>query len=322
MKVSVAIATFRGSQFITEQLASIVEQTRPPDEIILFDDASDDATVEVAESFAQSCSVPISIHRQASNVRGIANFASAVASTSGDVIFLADQDDVWYPQKIATTVDALHSRPQVDLIFSNADLVDERLAPIDKTLWQALRMTRNEKSLLQSPRAFDLLLRRFLVTGATLAFRKRMLVMMLPFSAHLIHDAWIALTIASISQIHLIEEPLIQYRQHANQQIGERAKLRNWWTQFNTARLMGTEYFERQLAFFRDVQERVVNHDAVWVHPDVGRLAAEKVAHLECRIAARKNRLASIGTVMGQYSSGRYSRFSYGWKSAAQDLFL
>lgn len=322
MKLSVALATFRGSRFIAQQLASIVEQTLPPDEVVVFDDASDDRTIEVTEAFARSCAVPILIHRQQSNVRVIANFESAINATRGDIVFLADQDDVWYPHKIATMVAALRSQPTVDLVFGDAELVNEDLKPLGQTLWQAIRFTRSEQAQLQSSRAFDLLLRRFLVTGATLAFRRRMINLVTPFSPHLIHDAWIALVIASVSRIHLVEEPLIQYRQHAGQQIGERAKMRNWWTQFNTGRQMGTEYFERQLAFFRDLSTRVANHERDWVHPEVGRLTAEKVSHLEYRIAARKHRLSSIGAVAREYSRGRYSRFSYGWKSAAQDLFL
>lgn len=322
MKVSVAIATFRGSRFITEQLASIVEQTLPPDEIIVFDDASDDDTVEAAESFARSCSVPISIHRNESNVGVVANFESAIKATDGDVIFLADQDDVWYPHKIITMVDAFASDPDTGLLFSDADLVNQDLRPLGRSLWSELRFKASERRLIQSPSALDLLLRRFLVTGATLAIRRELLPILLPFSQHLIHDAWIATLASSITRIGVIDKPLIQYRQHANQRIGTRASWRNWWTQLKAAQEMTPEYFDEQQLFYQDLATRLEDCKSQWLHPGIGDLADRKVQHLRRRIHFRQQRLRSVISVSREYLGGDYSRFSVGWKSAAQDLLL
>lgn len=294
----------------------------PPSEVIVFDDASDDGTRDVVDALASASTVPIFFRQQAENRGVIGNFESAIQATTGDIVLLSDQDDVWYPQKISKVLETFGRDPAIGLVFSDADLVDANLKPLGRTLWQSIGFNEAERAQIRSPFAFDLLLRRFLCTGATLAFRRSLLDVVLPLSKHLIHDAWIALAVSAISKIECIDEPLIQYRQHDGQQIGERAKMRNWWTQINAARQMGAEYFERQLAFFRDLSTRVANHERDWVHSEVGRLAAEKVVHLEYRIAVRQHRLASIGTVVGQYLSGRYSRFSYGWKSAAQDLFL
>lgn len=322
MKVSVAIATFRGGRFITEQLASITVQTHPPDEIVVFDDASDDGTIEVVQAFARSSSVPITIHRQESNVGVIVNFESAVHAATGDLIFLADQDDVWYPHKIQTMVDAFASDRDIGLVFSDADLVDEQLHPLGQTLWGELRLGADETSLMRSTHAFDLLLRRFLVTGATLAIRRELLCMLVPFSRYLIHDAWIASLAASITRIVAIEEPLIKYRQHINQQIGTRASWRNWWTQFKAAKKMTPGYFDEQRSFYEDLATRVENCKSQWVHPGIGDLAHRKVQHLKRRIQFREQRVRSVIGVSREYLGGDYSRFSVGWKSAAQDLLL
>lgn len=322
MKVSVAIATFRGSQFITEQLASIVEQTLPPDEVVVFDDASDDDTVEVAKSFARSCSAPISVHRQASNVRVIENFASAISATHGDVIFLADQDDVWYPQKISKVVEAFDRDPAIGLVFSDADLVGANLMPLGRTLWQSIRFSKVERDLMRSTHAFDLLLKRFLVTGATLAFRRSLLDIVLPLSKYLIHDAWIALAIAAVSGVECLDEPLIQYRQHAGQQIGERSSWRSWRTQMQAAKKMSTGYFDKQRMFFHDLVNRLEENRTDWVHSNVGELAKQKLSHIDRRISFREHGVRSLPGIANEFASGGYSRYSYGWKSAAQDLFL
>lgn len=322
MTASVALASFRGRAFIEEQLRSITSQSTPPVEVVVFDDASDDGTIEVVQDFASKSVVRVVVCRQPRNRGLIGNFESAIQATTGDIVFLSDQDDVWYPHKIAKVITIFDRNPAVGLVFSDADLVDQNLKPLGRTLWQSIGFSMVERDLMRSTHAFELLLRRFLVTGATLAFRRSLLDVVLPLSKHLIHDAWIALTIAAVSQIECIDEPLIQYRQHAGQQIGERHSWRNWRTQMETAKKMKPDYLREQKLFFQDLASRLAEHESQWVRRNVGELAKQKINHLERRIHFRQQRVQSLLRIANELMLGNYARFSYGWKSAAQDVFL
>src|SRR5579872_5327047 len=124
LKVSVAMCTFNGAKFVEAQLQSIFQQTRVPDEIIVCDDVSTDATVEVLRKVAAKDPVNIQIHQNSRNLGYLENFESAVRRTTGDIIFLSDQDDVWLPEKVATMVEPFLRNPQVVLAYSDAMLTD------------------------------------------------------------------------------------------------------------------------------------------------------------------------------------------------------
>ncbi len=322
MKVSVAVCTYNGSTYLTEQLQSIVNQSRLPDEVVLVDDGSSDDTSAVAHELAQTSKLSIHVHSNANNLGVTANFERAVQLCMGDVVFLCDQDDVWHPTKLDRMMDRFEGDPELGLVFSNANLLDASLQSLNETLWKALRFEQRERSQLVTSRAFELLLRRYLVTGATMAFRRSYLDMLVPFSKHLLHDAWIALILSSVSRIGIVEDTLVDYRQHASQQVGERDKMRSMWTQFKTARKMDDCYFSKQLLAFTDVRNRVRNLTDDWIHPQIGKWADEKVLHCASRVAIRDSGLPALPRLVREAASGRYGRFSYGWKSIAQDLFL
>jgi glycosyltransferase involved in cell wall biosynthesis len=322
VRTSVAICTYHGAGYIAAQLQSIADQSCLPDEVVLVDDGSSDDTLAVVNRFAQSSSLPLEVHVNPRNLGVTRNFERAVQLCTGDVVFLCDQDDVWHSSKVEQMIRRFEANPEIGLVFSNASLVDASLRSLGETLWQALRLEQDERSQLLSPHAFDLLLRRYLVTGATMAFRRSYLEALVPFSKHLLHDAWITLILTAIGQIGMVDETLVDYRQHVSQQIGERDKMRSWWTQYKTARRMDANYFSKQLLAFTDVRDRVLDLRDSWVHPQIGKLAEDKVRHDASRMAIREARLRGLSQLVRELSAGRYHRFSYGWKSVAQDLFL
>ena len=56
--ISIALATFNGARFIGQQLESLATQTRLPDELVVCDDRSEDATVSIVEAFSEDGAVP------------------------------------------------------------------------------------------------------------------------------------------------------------------------------------------------------------------------------------------------------------------------
>ena len=120
IKVSVAVATYNGEIFLWEQLLSIHNQSRQPDEIIISDDNSTDGTLQLIEKFQSDTDILIKVVKNKSG-RGVAkNFSNALANTSGDLILLSDQDDIWMANKIETYEAYFMKNPHVHLILSDA----------------------------------------------------------------------------------------------------------------------------------------------------------------------------------------------------------
>src|SRR5215208_90703 len=100
LKFYVAMCTYNGAQFVAEQLDSIAAQTRRPDELVVCDDGSDDATPEIIREFAHRASFPLRFYVNETNLGSTRNFERAISLCEGDFIALADQDDVWLPEKL------------------------------------------------------------------------------------------------------------------------------------------------------------------------------------------------------------------------------
>ncbi len=108
-RISVALCTFNGERFLPRQLASIQQQTRLPDELVICDDRSTDTTLAIVRSFASSVSFPVKVMQNERNLGSTKNFENAMRLCSGDLIALSDQDDVWYPQRLARSEQELQT---------------------------------------------------------------------------------------------------------------------------------------------------------------------------------------------------------------------
>ena len=102
MKVSIALATYNGAKYLKQQLDSFQAQTCLPDELVVCDDCSKDNTVEILEEFKETASFIVIIIQNESNLGYTGNFEKAISLCSGNLIFISDQDDVWFNNKIET----------------------------------------------------------------------------------------------------------------------------------------------------------------------------------------------------------------------------
>jgi hypothetical protein len=146
-----------------------------------------------------------------------------MALCQGDLIFLCDQDDVWMPEKVEKIVNYLAENPDKEAVFSNATMIDQAGFPTGKTSFEQIEFTAEVQTKWRNAGAFDILLKGYVVTGATLAIRKSALTLVLPVPQiypDLIHDGWIALILSSYNKIGFITDPLIEYREHSTQQVG------------------------------------------------------------------------------------------------------
>ena len=220
LRISVAMCTYNGARFLEEQLRSFAGQHRFPDELVVCDDGSLDGTVALAEEFARRLSFPVRIVRNATNLGYRGNFAKAVGLCTGDVIVLSDQDDVWYPQKLARLEELFGTHAEVEGIFSNGDLINSASRKLAGDLWSSFRFRAADQHRLGSGHALEVLLQRNVVTGMAFAFRRAWKDKLEGMPASWPHDAWLALLLAQEGKLLACAEHLVAYRVHEKQKIG------------------------------------------------------------------------------------------------------
>ena len=321
MRVSIAMATYNGSAYVAEQLDSFARQTRLPDELVICDDCSTDDTVAKVEGFAAYAPFTVRIERNPQNLATTANFGRAVDLCQGDVILLADQDDVWRPEKIETLARVFEDDASVGVAFSNARVVDAALEPMGHDLWTGLMFERAEQARVRSGHALDVFVRHVVAAGTTLGFRSVYRDLYLPFpELQDCHDAWISFLIACVSSVRLIPQELIDYRVHGENQFGlrrlslsEQLKKARWQIE--------SGIFGHGERFFSSVRERLA-HSSRPVADATLALIDAKIEHCRSRDAMNASLRARLPVILRELGSLRYWRFSYGIKSLAQDLWL
>ncbi len=127
MTVSLCMGIYNGEKYIEKQLDSILRQTRRADEVILCDDRSADRTVEIVQRFIERNSLQESwrLYCNEENRGYPGNFYHAMELCTGDVVFLADQDDVWADTKLERMCAVLEGHPEADVLACKFGLMDK-----------------------------------------------------------------------------------------------------------------------------------------------------------------------------------------------------
>jgi glycosyltransferase involved in cell wall biosynthesis len=250
------------------------------------------------------------------------NFQRAIAACRGDIIALCDQDDVWMPDKLAVIAAEFQKNPDLGLAFSDADICRESGDSLGYRLWQSVGFDGRLRRRLERGSAFEVILRQNVVTGATMAFSARLRDLVLPIDPRWMHDGWIALLIAAVAPVSAIRQPLVRYRQHAAQSIG--ALRRTLYQQYLNAKKLDARWFTQQAGLYEAALARLSEFAGknYTVSPHTLEMVREKVCHWRRRSAIRERKIARLLPSTKEFLTFRYRRFSLGWKSFAQDLFL
>lgn len=126
MRISVCMGIYNGEKYIVQQLESIRKQTRVPDEVILCDDGSTDETRACIRAYLES-------HKELSGWKFICNaenkgypknFYYVMEQCTGDIVFLADQDDIWELDKIAHMCSIMEQQEEMKVLACTFGLID------------------------------------------------------------------------------------------------------------------------------------------------------------------------------------------------------
>lgn len=221
MKISVSMCTYNGSEFLRNQLESIILQTHKVDEIVISDDNSSDSTMSIICDYEKRYPGLISLYSNSENVGYVRNFEKCISKCTGDVIFLCDQDDIWDSTKVEEIIKVFQEDNTVFYVFSDGDLIDENGKKLGQSLWKKARLTTFRLRSLTCESSYKLLLKRNFVTGATLAIRREAKQFTFPFCEDVTHDHWIVTLLALHNKKGApMNRRLISYRVHEGQNIG------------------------------------------------------------------------------------------------------
>lgn len=216
--ISVVMATYNGALFLQQQLASLAAQSRLPDELVVTDDRSTDATLDILAEFSKSASFPVHVHRNAARLGYRANFMHALTLCGSDIIAFCDQDDVWEEGKIETAIQAF-ADPDVLLLFHDAWLIDGAGEMIGPARIFGLPPRNAPLSFfpLVNPFGFSIVFRQAL-TGFAKYWPAS--VDSVEATNRMAHDQWIFFLASVFGIIVYSDAKLIRYRQHGANAYG------------------------------------------------------------------------------------------------------
>ncbi len=204
-KVSVCMAAYNGTRFIGAQIASILPQLAPDDEIVIVDDASQDDTVA---RIIEMRDPRIRVFSHERNAGVVSTFEDALRCATGNILFLSDDDDLWAPTKVERVLREFELHPEAEVVASRVALIDEHGQAIPDS-----RVNRFGRCL---PGFWRNIIKNH-YQGSAMAIRAAFLGQVLPFPSGklFLHDVWIGTcNDARGGKTVFIDEPLVYYRRH------------------------------------------------------------------------------------------------------------
>lgn len=214
VEISVCLPSYNGEKYIVQQIESILVQLGVSDELIISDDSSSDNTIRLVESFNDPRIVLLKNNRFKSP---IFNLENALKHVRGKFIFLADQDDIWIPNRIERVKEHLFD---YGLVVNDCSIVSEDLKVLHDSYFK----------IRGSGPGFLKNLYKNTYLGCCIALRRDVLQFALPFPEQIpMHDMWLGLITETKSKVLFLNEVLVKYRRHSNNvtQLQERFKISN-----------------------------------------------------------------------------------------------
>jgi glycosyltransferase involved in cell wall biosynthesis len=201
--ISICLATYNGEIYISEQLNSLLPYMNVDDELIISDDGSSDSTVFLLENIRDN---RIKIFRNNFS-NSTLNFEFLIKQASGDKIFLCDQDDIWFPEKIGKVSKLLDEN--FDLVITDCDIINNNYEVLNSSFFYS----NNSKNGL----VHNFFHNSYM--GCCMAFNRNIIPYILPFPKYIsnyrvVHDYWIGMVSQFFFNVYFFNEVLIHHRKH------------------------------------------------------------------------------------------------------------
>jgi glycosyltransferase involved in cell wall biosynthesis len=214
-RVSVVMCTYNGEKFLHEQIDSILAQSYPIAEFLIFDDNSSDTTSEIIESYAREYPL-IQFHKNPVNLGYNLNFQQALKTAQSEVIAIADQDDMWHQHKIERMIAVWDSAAPIIHCDSQRFIHTVNKNNPNKRWYRRFKGTDTKQLFVYNT-----------VSGHAMLLRKSFLPMILPFEKNIYYDWWVALVASCNGGVDYIDETLVYQRVHGHNASIERGVKRN-----------------------------------------------------------------------------------------------
>lgn len=293
-----------------------------PDEIVVSDDASTDETLEVVEEYARGSDVAFRVLVNEQRVGHVANFERALRSCRGDIIFLSDQDDRWYSDKVAKMVPAFDAE-DILLAYCDARVTDLELRPTGRTMFES----HGDPGIGRERRPRDLAIAGG-VLGCTMAVRSQLVDLCLPIPAPWGHDTWTISVASAVGAVKPIPEILQDYRRHPNA-VGRDVRIDK--TPFRRMKLRlgrySMEMYEEDLVKWSQLAERMKQVRLTGSFQDLAKFEAFEAEYERRRALAEVRvrlpglpRSRRLRPVLSSCLAGDYARYLRPVGSPAKDL--
>lgn len=320
--ISIALCTYNGEAHLQEQWESLLNQERLPDEVVVCDDCSTDGTRALLCQLAEESPFKVMLIENEEQLGYNKNFEKALSLCSGDLIFICDQDDYWFPHKTRVMTDYMAAHPNVEIAFCNANEADDQLHDLHQPFWDRVRLDDFQKERWAMGLSMEVLLEGNRMMGCATAIRRQFITKLLPIPTDIpgyIYDGWISLVGSACDTIRLIDQTLQLYRTHENQQVGTKAEppqpyvsLRDRFTRDRSIKLEPLIKTRQQLRKIRSYLVERVPEDCPGL-----KLLDRKLAHFTMRSTLPDNRLQRVWPVLSDLQQGLYHRYA---DSAANSL--
>lgn len=242
MKISVVMTTYNGEKYVETQLKSILNQTKQPDRVLIFDDGSIDSTMKIVENFISINNLETWKLIVNDTQKGWKkNFMDGINLANSEVVFLSDQDDIWENTKLEEMIEVFNNHPEVNVLVSNFKIVNSE----GKLKKEDQKDDFSLQKIAYSTKAFYVQ-----KPGCTMAFRKNYFNCIKDFWYEgLAHDALLWRLSSLDDSLYILNRMLISYRHHesnASRQSTTIEQKKNYLQFLFDLTLKLTEYIENR----------------------------------------------------------------------------
>jgi len=219
--IEILLGTYNGEKYLREQLKSLIEQDYPNIRILVGDDASTDSTPNILKSFQEKYPDKIQLVFFKNNYGIVKNFSRLLELSEAPYLMLADQDDLWFPDKVSKTwekmqaLEAKWGSEKPLLVHTDAEVVDNKLELIAASNWE------HQGLLIQEGAKLEKMLIQNCMQGCTMLFNRALCDLGTPIPMEgFVHDYWLALVATSCGHTDYVPEATMFYRQHDSNRFG------------------------------------------------------------------------------------------------------